>query len=230
MKNPRVLKKRAVDLLDHMNPEISSEESVDATGDTTSNVDYNFDMLRQHYAGTDFESEANSLCDVMGSIASKSGDIRSAVPVFIKLRMALKGDDGIISSGFEPFDDFASKVEEMLSMTMGKAEDFADGGPSQIPQMDVLTQDHEELKDLPNVKDAQAKLIELEQYIKGMNLDKRQKWKDYVTEARQLAAVGNADFNATPELDSEDMMYLQESERQKAKRGTPQAILEGLVR
>jgi hypothetical protein len=49
-------------------------------------------------------------------------------------------------------------------------------------------------------------------------LDKRQKWQDYLGEARKLAAVGDDSFDALPKQDPEDMAYLKESERQKMTR------------
>lgn len=229
MKSPSVLKNHAREILDNFSSDGNDENEIDATGQESGFTDYNFDILRQHYAGTDFETEANSLCDIMSSIHAKTGDIGQAGPVFIKIRGALKGDDGNIHPGFEPFDDFAGMVEEMLNQVMRKSNisPGMDAPPLQTEQPPPELQD---MEDLPNIEASQAKLMELEQYVKGMNLDQRQKWKDYLAEARKLAAVGDDSFNAMPELDYEDMAYLKESERQKMNRNSVKnAMLQRLI-
>jgi hypothetical protein len=208
-----------MEVLDQLAPQ--GEDVVDSTGEQVQQTDYNFDILRQHYAGTDFESEANSLCDLISSIHSRTGDAGKAVPVFLKLRMALKGDDGQIHPGFEPFDDFAGMVEQMFQ-TINKAGYGQE--TTQPPQIG------EQQDGPPDVKDAQAKLLELENYLQTSGLIKRQKWVDYLESARKQAAVGDDSFEVTPKAGMDDEQYLQESERQKMLReGQKQAILQGLV-
>jgi hypothetical protein len=212
MKNVKVLLKKANEILEH----VSGNEAVDATGQESGFTDYNFDMLRHHYAGTDFETESNSLCDLLQSIHLKTGDVRRAGPVFIKLRMALKGDDGNLFPGFEPYEDFASRLMDMMEANVVTKSNVT---PGMDPQP-LLTEQppYEQNPEIPNIKDAEAKLLELEQYLAGTGLDKRQKWQDYLGEARKLAAVGDDSFDALPKQDPEDMAYLKESERQKMTR------------
>ena len=211
-----VLRKRAGELLDH----VTGEENIDATGQEQEHTDYNFDILRQHYAGTDFENEANSLCDVLSTFSLKNKGSNTLIPVVTSIRGILKGPDGNIFPGFEPYEDFISKLMDM-------AESIAKSNVS--PGMDPIHTPIDE-QALPNVKDSQAKLLELEQYIASMNLEQRQKWKDYLAEARKRAAVGDDSFNAMPELDYEDMAYLKESERQKTNRdAAKQAMLQQMV-
>jgi hypothetical protein len=226
MKNPKVLKKRAEEILNHVS---SGEEKMDVTGEESGFTDYDFDILRQHYAGTDFETEANSMCDMLNSYHVRGGDIKSAGPVFIRLAGAIMSDDNKIFPGFEPYQDFASRLMDILeNVELGKSNITA--GMDSLPMQTDQQQTDTDIKELPNIKSAQAKLLELEQYLRGMNLDQRQKWKDYLAGARKSAAVGDDSFNAMPELDYEDMTYLKESERQKMNRDSQkQAMLQQLV-
>jgi hypothetical protein len=227
MKNVKVLRKHAQEILDHVS---TNGQAQDATGEESGFTDYNFNILRQHYAGTDFETEANSLCDVLDSLHSKTGDIRKVGPVFMKIRMALKGDDGNLFPGFEPYEDFASKLMDMLEETAVVNKSTITPGMDPLP---LKTQQHNpsaESHELPNIKSAEAKMLELEQYLQGIGLDKRQKWQDYLAQARQLAAVGDDSFDAKPQLGPEDMVYLREAERQKMTRDSQKnAMLQQLV-
>jgi hypothetical protein len=228
MKDVKVLRKHAQEILNHVSFE-DGAKSIDATGEESGFTDYNFDILRQHYAGTDFETEANSLCDIISSIHSKTGDFKKSGPVFMKIRMALKGDDGNLFPGFEPYEDFASQLMDMMESEAVNKSNISPG-MDPLPLKTEQPLPKEEISDLPNVKSAQAKLLELEQYLKGSSLDKRQKWQNYLAEARKLAAVGDDTFNAMPQLDNEDMVYLKESERQKMSRESQkQSLLQGLV-
>jgi hypothetical protein len=139
------------------------------------------------------------------------------------------GDDDKIFPGFEPYQDFASRLMDILeSVELGKSNITA--GMDPLPMQTEQQQTDTDIKELPNIKSAQAKLLELEQYLRGMNLDQRQKWRDYLAGARKSAAVGDDSFNAMPELDYEDMTYLKESERQKMNRDSQkQAMLQQLV-
>jgi hypothetical protein len=228
MKDVKVLRKHAQEILDHVSS-ANGDEAMDVTGKESGFTDYNFDILRQHYAGTDFETEANSLCDILSSIHSKMGDVRKAGPVFMKLRMALKGDDGNLFPGFEPYEDFVSKLMDMMeSVAVNKSN--ITPGMDPVPMQTEQQQTNEEMKEMPNIKSAEAKMLELEQYLQGIGLDKRQKWQDYLGQARQLAAVGDDSFDAKPQLGPEDMVYLKESERQKMTRDSQkQAMLQQLV-
>jgi hypothetical protein len=217
MKNVKLLKGRSEGLLNRVNG--VGEESIDSTGEQTSKTDYNFDILRQHYAGTDFEPEANSLCDVLTTFGMKNKGLDSMVPLVVKIKEHIISPEGTPTEGFEPYADFIAKLMEMLEESvMTKASP------------DVMLPVLNEEKELPNVKGAQAKLIELEQYLEGMNLNARQKWKDYLSEARQKAAVGDDQFNPNPELAQDDMEYMRESSRQKQMRDSAKnSILQGLV-
>ena len=217
MKNPAVLKKRAMELYEQMNP--VGEDFVDSTGETAQRTDYNFDILRHHYAGTDFETEANSLCDVLQSIGMRGGDMNMMGPVVTKIRTTLKGDDGTILRGLEPYDDFIGQLLDTIQI-LSKA------GNSPEPTQPGISGDDSP----PNVKNAQAKLLELENYLQNSGLIKREKWNKYLEQARRAASVGDDSFTATPEMSQDDIAFLKESERQKMLRmGQKQAILQGLV-
>jgi hypothetical protein len=49
----------------------------------------------------------------------------------------------------------------------------------------------------------------------GLN---NEKWQNYLVEARKRAAVGDDQFNATPEMDNEDIEYLRQKQREEQKR------------
>lgn len=214
MKNTLILKNRMTNLLNKMDGGVG-EEYVDAGGDETSETDYNFDILRQHYAGTDFESEANSLCDVVSSFSVKNKGVGGLIPIIHGIHDMVSGKE---LPGLEPYEDFISKIMEMLEESVINKADVA------------LPPELETARELPNVKSAQAKMIELEQYLQGVGLSERQKWKDYLAEARQKAAVGDDDFNPTPEFAPDDMEYMRESSRQKTTRDSAKnSILQGLV-
>jgi len=214
MKNTLILKNRTVGLLNKMS--VVGEDCIDSTGCETSDTDYNFDILRQHYAGTDFESEANSLCDVVASFNVKNKGVGGLIPIIHGIHEMVRGKE---LPGLEPYEDFIAKIMEMLEESV-----ISKASP------DPLIPELEDTKELPNVKSAQAKLIELEQYLEGVNLNERQKWKDYLAQARQKAAVGDDDFNPTPEFAPDDMEYMRESGRQKTNRDSAKnSILQGLV-
>jgi hypothetical protein len=78
----------------------------------------------------------------------------------------------------------------------------------------------------PNVNNAQAKLLELEQYLQSMGLN-TEKWQAYLAEARRSAAVGDDTFNATPELDRDDMEYLREKQRKERQKNVMQSMMGG---
>lgn len=217
MKNVKLLKGKTDSLLNR----VSGEDFVDASGQESSVTDHNFDILRQHYAGTDFETEANSLCDVLSSFGLKNKhDFSGMKPIIIKIKTCINGEDGNPVPGFEPYNHFVDAVISMLE----DAEMHKASPDVMMPSM------NEHKEELPNVKSAQAKLIELEQYLNGMNLQTRQKWKDYISEARQKAAVGDDTFNANPELAQDDMEFLRESNRQKQQReSSKNSILQSLV-
>lgn len=217
MKNVKLLKSKTHGLLNR----VSGEDFVDASGQENSVTDYNFDILRQHYAGTDFETEANSLCDVISSFGVKNKNNFDVMkPVIVKIKTCINGEDGNPIPGFEPYNHF---VDALISMF----EDIELNKASPDVMMPSMNEQKEEL---PNVKSAQAKLLELEQYLNGMNLQTRQKWMDYMSEARQKAAVGDDTFNANPELAQDDMEFLRESNRQKQQRESAKnSILQSLV-
>lgn len=218
MKNPKIIKKMTEDMLDDMNT--IGEVSIDTTGCQTSCVDQNFDILKQFYAGTDFESEANSLCDVISSFALKNQGVQAIADIARKIQGLLKDESGDFITGFEPYDDFIVRFISMID----------NGIVSKAASPDVFEPVLEDNKELPNVKRAHAKLIELEQYLEGLSVNKRQKWQDYLNDARQMAAVGSDNFNATPELEQDDMEYINESNRQKQQRSQAKdAILEGFM-
>jgi len=228
MKNIKVLKKHAQEILDHVSP-VSDDAAIDATGQESGFIDYNFDILRQYYAGTDFENEANTICDLLTTFTMKNKGSSNLPVVINSIRMGLKREDGQLYPEFEPYEDFISRLMSVMeAVAVNKSNITA--GMDPVPIQTEQQQTNEDMKELPNINEAQAKLMELEQYVRGMNLDQRQKWKDYLAEARKLAAVGDDSFNAMPELDPEDMAYLKESERQKMTRGSQkQAMLQQLV-
>jgi hypothetical protein len=219
MRSPINIKNRTENILNEISG-IKDEDFIDSGGNETSFTDYNFDILRQHYAGTDFEAEANSLCDIFSEFHTKNGEIQSLVPLIMKIKELLIGEDNNIISGFEPYDDFIQSFISFIGN--GLVSKSASSTDQPIPPLS-------DVKDLPNMRSAQAKLIELEQYLDSMNLSKRKTWQEYLDAARQKAAVGDDNFDATPELSERDIEYLREQERQKQKRTAKTATLEGLI-
>lgn len=219
MRSPINIKNRTEIILNEMNG-VKDEDFIDSSAQETSFTDYNFDILRQHYAGTDFEAEANSLCDIINEFNNKNGGIHALSPLIVKIKELLLGEDGNITGGFEPYDDF---IQNFVAFTgNGMVAKSASSTDQPIPELD-------DVKELPNMRAAQAKLIELEQYLDSMNLSARGTWQEYLDAARQKAALGDDTFDATPELTNEDMEYLREQERQKQERTAKTAMLQGML-
>ena len=82
----------------------------------------------------------------------------------------------------------------------------------------IVKYDMDPKEDHTKIDEAQAKLVELENYLENMNL-KRQKWDDYISQARKMAAVGDPTFDSTPPLDQSDVEYLNEKNRKKTLQG-----------
>jgi len=81
---------------------------------------------------------------------------------------------------------------------------------------DIMIKFDDPSKKPSNVDEAQSKLIELENYLENMNI-KREKWDNYISQARKMAAVGDTGFDPTPKLDQDDIEYLNEKNRKKSQ-------------
>lgn len=185
----------------------------DATGDEQSKVDYNFDILKEPFIGTDFEEDAGMLCNVAKGFNSRAGSdhLKSMVVV---LRNAF--DDGYGNAPeVEHYVKFLTGLDGMLN---GINKAIAASSPP-VPSFDQNMATPNLVQDVPkpNFSNAQAKLLELEKYKESLGID-NEKWNKYLDEARRKAAIGSDDFTPTPELDMEDMNDLREKARAEQKK------------
>jgi hypothetical protein len=199
MKDYSVIKKRICEL-----DSAVGESVLDASGPTTEEVDYNFDLLRKKYDGTDFEREAHCMCDLMGMFST---GCKSAFPTVLgKISEMLHSD--IMGDTDENLAKYVRFVEDAQAL------------------LDEVHSHHSIVKAIPSdVDTAQAKLMELENYIKTTGLQ-REKWNRYLDNARKMAMVGDSSFDAAPELGQDDMEYIRERDRKQQKK---QQLMNSLV-
>ena len=182
----------------------------DASGNEQSKVDYNFDILKAPFQGTDFEEDAGMLCGVVKGLHMRAG------PEQLKDIVLLLGnafnDGRAMTPGMDNYTKFLGGLDGMLNQIHKAASTVP--SPAFDQNMDTPPMD---VKPTPQIGNAHAKLMEFEKYKDSIGMD-NEKWERLADEYRRMAAIGNDDFNPTPEMDAEDMNYLREKNRAEQKK------------